>query len=61
MGANMKEIMLMINKEGQGIFYWPNGKVYNGSWKDGVQHGEGVYTNSKGDSRKGEWKNGKRV
>lgn len=53
--------MLMINKEGQGIFYWPNGKVYNGSWKDGVQHGEGVYTNSKGDSRKGEWKNGKRV
>jgi hypothetical protein len=40
----------------------PNGNKYVGSWKDGKQHGVGVFFNVKDKSkRQGEWKIGKRV
>lgn len=48
-------------KEGEGVFNWPDGKKYDGEWKNSVQHGVGIYKNSKGETRKGEWKKGKRI
>lgn len=30
-------------KHGQGIFMYPNGDVYFGSWRDDFFDGEGVY------------------
>ena len=51
----------LINKEGKGTFVWPDGKEYSGEWKDGKQHGIGVYTNSKGISKKARWEDGKRI
>lgn len=43
MADAMKESILMINKEGTGIFFWPDGRVYEGAWKNGKQHGYGRY------------------
>ena len=40
---------------------WPDGRIYQGQWQNGKQHGEGIYTKPDGTSRKGEWNNGKRV
>ena len=48
-------------KEGHGCFYWPDGRIYEGSWKNGKQHGEGIYTGPRGAVKKGLWKNGKRT
>lgn len=56
-----KESSLRINKNGHGIFIWPDGKEYAGNWKDGKQHGEGVYKTEKGEARKGMWNAGKRI
>ena len=38
MADDMKENILMINKEGTGIFFWPDGRIYEGEWKDDKQH-----------------------
>lgn len=41
-----------------------SGKIfcqYEGGWKNGKQHGMGVYTNGEGITRKGEWVEGKRT
>jgi len=48
-------------KEGQGVFYWPDGRKYDGQWLNGKQDGIGVYSTANGKSRKGEWKDGKRI
>ena len=48
-------------KEGQGVFYWPDGRKYDGQWLNGKQDGVGVYSTANGKSRKGEWKDGKRI
>ena len=32
---------------------------WEGIWKEGVQHGEGVFTDVEGKSKKGVWKSGK--
>merc|ERR1712151_415525 len=42
-------------------FTWPDGREYAGSWKDGRQHGNGIFKTAKGDLRAGEWKEGVRV
>ena len=39
---------------------WPDGKTYDGEWKDGKKHGKGVYTWPTGDKYDGEWKDGKK-
>jgi len=41
------------------VFYWEDGRKFDGEWKNGKQHGPGLYTNIKFESRKGIWKNGK--
>ena len=50
----------MINKEGVGIFFWPDGRVYEGQWKDGKQNGYGRYLNQDKEEKYGFWVNGKR-
>ena len=50
----------MINKEGTGIFFWPDGRVYEGAWKNGKQHGYGRYWNQHGEEKFGFWRNGAR-
>lgn len=43
-----------------GTFRWPDGRSYDGEWKDGLQHGRGVYTSVDGQKREGIWERGKR-
>lgn len=40
-------------KHGYGIFYWGDGRIYKGMWKDGKQHGEGEYITNNGIKRIG--------
>jgi hypothetical protein len=58
----------MINKEGLGTFYWPDGRIYIGQWKDGKQHGLGKFLHNEEDKPQtntefmyGEWEDGRRV
>ena len=30
-------------KQGFGVFTWPDGRMYEGEWFDGKQHGKGTY------------------
>lgn len=39
----------------------PEGKRYEGEWKNGKQSGKGTYRNAKGETIVGEWIDGKRV
>jgi hypothetical protein len=48
-------------KEGRGVFTWPDKRKYDGQWKNGKQHGIGVYHSSRGDVKKGKWSDGKRL
>ena len=43
------------------VNYRLDGRVFDGMWKNGLQHGEGTYTNAEGKVRKGVWKEGTRV
>ena len=43
------------------MFYWPDGRKYDGEWKNGKQHGVGVYTSASGKTKKGQWSEGKRI
>ena len=46
-----------VNGEGQKV--WPNGDMYEGGWKDGLQFGEGTYTWSGGKMKyHGQYKDG---
>jgi len=56
----MKENIGMINKEGTGIFYWPDGRIYHGSWVNGKQQGYGKYINQNNEEKFGFWTNGKK-
>lgn len=51
----------MINKEGVGIFFWPDGRIYEGAWKNGKQHGYGRYCSQNNEEKYGYWENGKRI
>jgi hypothetical protein len=45
-------------KNGWGIFRWPDGRKYDGHWKDGVQHGSGTFTSSSGRVKAVEFEHG---
>ena len=51
----------MDKKHGFGIYFWADGRKYEGMWENGKQHGEGKYTSADGKSRRGLWKDGKRI
>lgn len=40
---------------GHGIYTWPDGTVYQGWWKDGMQFGRGTYYYPSGNSEEGVW------
>ena len=42
-------------KEGFGKFTWPDGKVYDGLWKDGKQSGYGMFISLSGVFKTGIW------
>ena len=39
----------------------PDGRRYEGEWKNGKQSGKGTYYNIRGEAIVGEWKDGKRI
>lgn len=41
------------------MFTWPDGKIYEGYWQNGKQHGDGVLINN-GKRVNGTWVDGKR-
>ena len=43
------------------MFYRADGKMYEGDWANGKQHGRGTYTNQKGETKECEWREGKKV
>ena len=44
---------------GTGKFTWEDNSLYDGHWKDGKQHGSGLYVNGDGvRGYVGEWQNG---
>lgn len=45
--------------EGQGKYIWPNGKKYEGQYKNDKKEGYGIYTWPDGRQYSGMWKNGK--
>ena len=40
------------------MYSWPNGRIYEGNWFKGNQHGEGKLTNSKRQVKIGIWEYG---
>ena len=46
-------------KEGNGCYTWPDGRKYNGQWKDGKKHGQGTLICYDGAMYEGNWKEGK--
>jgi len=52
----------MTKKEGYGIYYWTDGRKYEGWWTKGKQHGLGIYIDPNKKSVKyGLWEHGKRA
>ena len=51
--------------EGAGVFTWPDGRKYDGEWKNDKQHGVGVSTSAPGMiekiPEKCEWRNGNKI
>ena len=51
----------MDKKHGYGIYYWADGRKYEGNWANGKQHGEGKYMLPTGVTKIGIWEDGKRI
>jgi hypothetical protein len=49
----------MNNMEGKGIENWPDGRRYEGDFKNGKKDGEGTFEWTNGVRYIGSWKNGK--
>ena len=45
------------HKEGKWIYHWENGDIYEGNWKEDLQHGYGKYTWSGGSIYEGNYQN----
>lgn len=52
---------IMNTKDGIGKYTWPDGKVYDGEWKNGVQHGKGKIIKPGYTPRVGIWEEGKHI
>ena len=47
--------------QGFGIYTWADGRIYEGQWLQGKQHGQGKYTAKDGKTGIGMWQYGKRI
>ena len=47
-------------KNGKGKYYYKNGEIFDGEWKNGIIEGKGIYYYNNGRKYEGQWKNGKR-
>jgi hypothetical protein len=47
-------------KQGYGIYRWPDGRVYYGQWKEDKFDGYGYFKDANGIEYYGPWKNSKR-
>ena len=45
---------------GDGTYYYNNGDIYVGEWKNGKKYGKGVFSWKSGDIYEGNWVEGKR-
>ena len=62
MVESMKDSIRKINKHGYGIYYWADGRKYEGYWAQGKQHGLGRYIiPQESQERYGLWEDGKRI
>ena len=48
-------------KHGKGMYFWTDGRKFDGYWANGKQSGKGKYILADGTIRIGLWENGKRV
>lgn len=46
-------------RNGVGTKLWPDGKKYQGHWKNGKRHGSGTMTLPSGKVKRGQWRNGR--
>ena len=61
MVENSLECIGMISKHGFGVYYWKDGRRYEGLWSKGKQHGVGRYlVPQEGKNKIGAWKEGAR-
>ncbi len=51
----------MDKKEGHGVYKWSDGRVYDGNWLRGKQHGNGKYLLPDHTVKLGIWENGRRA
>jgi hypothetical protein len=42
-------------KHGKGVYTWPDGRVFEGTWDQGMRKGIGTITATDGKKRKGVW------
>ena len=45
--------------DGRGVFTWPDGRKYEGEYKDDKKEGYGVFEWTDGKKYRGHWQNGK--
>lgn len=45
-------------KDGDGVYKYASGKVYDGEWENNKKHGEGTLTCVDGGKYRGKWKKG---
>jgi hypothetical protein len=51
----------MDKKHGYGVYFWADGRRYEGYWKNGKQDGEGKYILPNAVTKIGIWEDGKRI
>lgn len=52
--------LFLDDRDGLGTFWFPNGDIYKGEWKDDIISGSGVMIYADGTRYEGNWSNGKR-
>ena len=45
---------------GTGVYTWPDGRMYQGRFHNGKQHGKGIYKQTNGTEVYGVWEKGKK-
>ena len=50
--------LICPEQDGNGTYYYVDGRIYKGGWTEGIQTGKGSMTFPDGDSYVGDWDNG---